>query len=493
MELVYSFLIVLTIYTVLVYLLSWWGYKKTKDVEGWMIANWQLGGILIGFSYSSTYISAVALIGFVGLAASVGHGLLWEGWNNALIATVIPFLVWAWRLRVMSERLGAATPAELVGMRYGSRGLEGLIGLIFAVLMVPYMIAIYKGVASMVDALWGLPYFWGVVLMFIITIIYVIFGGIRAEVYTDAFQGIMMVAGILVFMIPLYMRFGGPFEMYVAISQFNPKLTSFPAFGTATWISIVNLIIVINFGGWGSPHLIQRFLALKDRKGIFWALPIAVITLAIWNWAYEAGVAAPLIFKQVGMKLPATDYIAAELMKILMPQWAWMLWSLAITAAAMSTIDSVLHVASLTVSRDLFQRYLFPKMKKELSERGMLRFTWVVTLIIGFVALIWALYPPTIVALISAYAFSLLASAFTAPLLLTLYWRRATLAGASAGVILGFLSGLAIYQLHISFPAPVMVGIPVSLISMIVVSLVTKPPPQDLIDKCFKGVPLFSW
>ena len=151
------FVISMALFASVFIFLGYLGYKKTKTVEDYFVAGRKMGPLLIAFSYGATFISAVALIGFSGIASVYGHSILWLAFLNVFVGIFIAFVVYGLRTRKMGLSLKAMTLPELLGRRFNSVKLQQTSGLIIGIFMVAYTSAVFLAIASLFQVTFGIP------------------------------------------------------------------------------------------------------------------------------------------------------------------------------------------------------------------------------------------------------------------------------------------------------------------------------------------------
>ena len=200
--------------TVLVYLLvtaylGWYGYKQTKKDEDYMLAGRKIPPFVLALSYGATFISTSAIVGFGGVAATLGMGLLWLVVMNIVVGIFIAFVLFGSRTRRIGLNLNAVTFPELLGKRFQSRFIQGFSGILIAAFMPLYAGIVLIGGARFVETTLGINYDVAVLLLTAIVAAYVITGGLIAVMYTDALQGALMFAGMTILLVLTYVKLGG--------------------------------------------------------------------------------------------------------------------------------------------------------------------------------------------------------------------------------------------------------------------------------------------
>ncbi len=229
------FIIFMALFTGMFSIIGFFGYKKTKTAEDYFVAGRKMGSIVIAFSYGATFISAVALIGFSGIASLYGHALLWLALLNILVGILIAFVVYGFRTRKMGLSLKAVTLPEMLGNRFNSTRLQATSGLIIAIFMIAYTSAVFLAISSLFVVTFGIPYEICVVIFTVVVGIYLIVGGLYAVMWTHAIQGALMVVGMLILTVGIYGMLGGVGPAHEAAADMTPIELGVPlGIGTAS-------------------------------------------------------------------------------------------------------------------------------------------------------------------------------------------------------------------------------------------------------------------
>lgn len=221
MDIIY-FVIFMALFAGLFGIIGFLGYKKTKTAEDYFVAGRKMGSIVIAFSYGATFISAVALIGFSGIASLYGHAILWLAFLNILVGILIAFIVYGFRTRKMGLSLKAVTLPEMLGNRFNSTKLQASSGLIIAIFMVAYTSAVFLAISTLFVVTFGIPYEVCVIIFTIVVGVYLIVGGLYAVMWTHAIQGVLMVAGMLILTVGVYGMLGGVGPAHEAAADMDP-------------------------------------------------------------------------------------------------------------------------------------------------------------------------------------------------------------------------------------------------------------------------------
>ena len=483
----------MSLFAAMFIILGYLGYKKTKTAEDYFVAGRRMGSIVIAFSYGATFISAVALIGFSGIASVYGHSILWLSFLNIFVGIFIAFVFFGFRTRKIGLSLNALTLPELLGNRFNSKKLQAVSGTIIAIFMVAYTSAVFLAIASLFQVTFGIPYEICVVIFTLIVGIYLIVGGLYAVMWTHAIQGILMLVGMLILTIGVYSMLGGIGPAHEAAASLTPEmltnigspaasqapngLTSMPPFLSQPFMMILTLIFGVGIGVLAQPQLITRYLTAKNEKALRLAIPYGGIFILLMTFlAFSIGPLCNVLMVNNGLSYPGTpDKVVPLVVNELFPEWFVFLFLFAILAAAMSTASALFHTAGASIGRDVCEKGFF----KECSHKKSIMISRIATIAIVIATLIITLNPLDVVAFMCAFFFGLMACTFLAPYTLMLYWKKISKAGAWAGMLGGFIFTMLWYVLIYFKTAPNIIG--QSLISEYTI---------NMLDPLFIGVPL---
>ncbi|MDD1720738.1 MAG: sodium/solute symporter [Euryarchaeota archaeon] len=503
-----TFAIMLVIYAAAMIYLGYRGYKSTKDIGDWLVAGRRVGPFVVAMSYGATFISAVAIIGFGGQAQVFGLQLLWLYVLVAVVGILIAFIVFGYRTRVMSKTLEALTFLELIGHRFNSRFIQGFGGVVIAIFITAYASAVFNATARLVQVTFGTSYESSIIAFTIIVAVYVLLGGLFAVMWTDTLQGVVMVVGLGLLLVSVWALLGGVIPANEALAALGPTknaqngLTSVSPFLSTPFMLVSSLIFGVGIGVLAQPQLAVRFMTAKNNKAIRRGVPIGVIFVFLTTYsAFTVGALSNVIFNNRGIAIPANpDLVMPTLINAIYPSWFVYLFLFAVVSASMSTASSLFHVSGAAVGRDLYDKAI----KRGLGGAISSRVTKIATFGVIVVAFFLSLFPLDAIAYICTFSYGALGATFLAPYAATLYWKRANLPGVTASMVGGLAATLAWYVFVFAKTAPkitginvapplglldpLFVGIPVSFILLIVVTLLTKKPPEEQIEKAFKGI-----
>jgi len=520
--------IVVLIYLLMVGYVGYVAWKRTKSSEDYLVAGRNTHPYIMALSYGATFISTAAIVGFGGTAGVYGMGLLWLTFLNIIVGIFIAFVFFGKRTRKMGHNLNALTFPEFLSKRFNSRFIQYFSGIVIFVAMPLYASVVLIGMARFVETTLGINYTFALVAMAIIVAVYVIFGGIRGVMYTDALQGTIMFFGMAFLLIATYWALGGVIhanELLSGMSAMVPKAaaatgatgwTSMPITGSPFWWTLVStLILGVGIGVLSQPQLIVRFMTVKSNKELNRAVLIGGVFIAMMTGtAFIVGALSNVYFMQHSGQLAIqaaggnADKIIPLFISTAMPLWFAYIFMIALLSAAMSTLSAQFHLQGTALGRDIYQTLA---KKTGGSSVGVARIGIVIAVIIAVI--LGLILPANIIAVGTAMWFSLTAVAFLAMYVCALFWKRTTKEGAIAGLVVGTLftafsylfinqkaaealgvckalTGKVVIATAMPWPTvdPLIVGVPLAFILTIAVSLLTKAPDKEFLEETFKEV-----
>ena len=197
--------------------------KQANSVEGFVLGGRAVGPWLTAFAYGTSYFSAVVFIGYAGqFGWKYGMSATWIGIGNALIGSLLAWIILGRRTKVMTQHLQSRTMPDFFGIRYDSEWLRVVASIIVFVFLIPYTAGVYKGISTLFEMGFGIPYVYCAVIMAFLTALYVILGGYKATAINDFIQGCIMILGIVLVVTAVVRSQGG-------LSAALDKLGSLPS------------------------------------------------------------------------------------------------------------------------------------------------------------------------------------------------------------------------------------------------------------------------
>lgn len=386
------------------------------------------------FAYVATYISAVALVGFGGLAHSYGLQMLLIAAGNVWLGTWAVYRFLAWPTRRWQRTLEARTPAQLLAVGHGSPLLGKGLALIFVIFLGVYASAVIKGAALLLGEIAPLPLSLLIWLVAALVGIAVFVGGLRGVLYTEAMQGMVMLMGILMLAGAVLIKVGGPLAGIRGLARLAPTIQANHGFtalsGGDQGLFILSLTVVTSVAVWAQPQMIQRHFALASPKQLTRITPLAMLILTVLvGGAYFIAALSRLILPEVS----SPDAVMPMLVRMLLPEFALQLFVLAIVSASLSTATAIYHIAVSALTEDICK------------SRGN-RLVWFVGIVVCvFISGCCAHLKGQLVALLCATSWSIVGSAALVPYVALVCFNRRNAVAATSSAACGFTVCLGWY------------------------------------------------
>ena len=465
--------------------------KGTSSMEDFFLYGRQAGFIVLYLTVVATFHSAFAFLGSGGFFFTHGIGFWMAGTWTVLVGAITYTL--GTRIWALGKKFGYITPADLIADFYESEAVRIIVALVSVIFTLIYIQVQAQGLGYILSVATGdrISFELASLILLVVAAAYLMVGGLRAVYWTDVIQGIWMYVAVWAGSLVLtYKLFGGPVELWKRLMAERPDLLSLPGpegfFTPGMW---VGMTIALSFGIIFQPHMMIRyFTAASSRtlKVLGATTPIYLMTLFIP--AAFVGLGGALILPD----LASPDRVFPELLFQYAPPWLTGLILAGATAAAMSTLDSILHSNMTVLTRDVYQRYIAP----DRSQGHYLAFgrcVVVVLLGVGFYLTVSQLdFLVTLVTLSGAGALQLM------PAILGVCYPGRRL-NTATGVVAGILAGLiTLYLTRVQFPQPF--GVHEALWSLaanfavtIVVSRFTRPPSEATVERIHGEVERFVY
>ena len=480
--------------------------KQAGTVEGFVLGGRSVGPWLTAFAYGTSYFSAVVFVGYAGqFGWKYGMSASWIGVGNAIIGSLLAWVLLGRRTKLMTQHIESRTMPDFFGTRYRNEWLRVVASVIAFVFLIPYTAGVYKGISTLFEMGFGIPYEYCVVIMAILTAFYVILGGYKATAMNDFVQGIIMLFGIIVVILAVLNSQGGLVaaidKMSVLPSDDNAAVNGGFAslFGPDPW-NLLGVVVLTSLGTWGLPQMVGKFYSITDEDAIRRGTIISTIfALIVAGGCYFLGGFGRLFGTPPTLPNGRLDFDSIiPSMLVTLPDILIALVVLLVLSASMSTLASLVLTSSSTMTLDLIYRdkKSLPGEVTEgsiddmVSEKIERRKVVVMRVLIVFfiaLSLMIALNPPTFIAQLMGISWGALAGAFLAPFMLGLYWRGVTPASVWACFAWGV--GLTVINMLIGNPinpincgAIAMVG---GFVVVTLVSFVTPKMSKDDVSKIF--------
>ncbi len=428
---------VVVAYCVVLAALGIWARKDTRSVRGFYLAKKRLPSWVVAFSSNATGESAWLLLGLTGMGYLVGFHAFWVVAGEVLgVALAWGFV--AKRFKEQSDRYDAVTASDYLSARLGDRWLIRVIGAVIILSMAAtYTAAQLVASGKAFSSFLGTTHMTGVLVGAGIVLVYTTVGGFKAVAYSDFAQGLMMLLCLLALPIIGIAQAGGWTAMTSSLSEIDPSLLSLMGSSgfTAQGIASVLSYLGIGLAFLGAPQLLTRFMSARDTGEIRKAGPLAVSCIIVFDvGAVLTGIAGRTLFPM----LPDQETILPTMSGAYLPSVFQGLVLVVVLAAIMSTVDSLLLLASSAVAWDLVRQ----AFRRAVPDKAISALGKGVTLVIGGIALAFAIGEPEMLFWFILFAWSGLASGFAPAVLCALFWKGTTRIGAASGMAAGFLTAI---------------------------------------------------
>ncbi|NLI74036.1 MAG: sodium:solute symporter family protein [Euryarchaeota archaeon] len=503
------FWVLTSAYMCLVIYLGYLGYKRTRASEDFMLAGRKIHPWVIGISYGATFISTSAIVGFGGTAAVYGTGLIWLAFLNIAVGVLLAFIIFGKPTRALGQKLRAATFPDLLGKRFDSPFMQYSTAILILLLMPLYAAAVMIGGSRFMEAALNIDYSVALAVFAIFTAAYVIFGGLKAVMYTDAMQGLIIILGMAALLILTLSLLGGPVQAFNDLaalpSEMPPDMLegvvnkgftgwmSMPEVGSEFWLVLVTTIIMgVGLGVLAQPQLIVRFMTADDTKSLNRAIPMGgIFILVATGAAYTIGPLTNLYFWNengttalAAMPNNNSDLIMPTFIHDAMPELFVVVFMLVLLSAAMSTLSAILHTMGTTAGFDLWRHVKKWYSGSQKLSPPSLKANRIGTLLMLILSFSFALImDESIIMRATAMFMGLCAAAFMPAFTHALFSKRLSSRAAKASVVIGAItwfawtafvhikesSVLGISQLL--FGRPALLGMPWQVLDPMVIAL----------------------
>ena len=523
-------------YVAVISYLGFRGFRKTRNSSDYLLAGRSVNPFVMAMSYGAAFISTSALVGFGGIAGEFGMGLMWLVFMNIAFGIIIAFIWFGRRTRRIGLALDAKTFPEFIGRRFQSERMKVFIAAVIFCFLPLYSSVVLISGARFLQEVMGLPYMPVLFIFAAVVAVYVIFGGLKGVMYVDALIGSIMVGGMLLLLILCYVKLGGVTEAHRTLTDMAPLVkerlpveyalghrgwTVMPEFNSVWWWTLVSsLMLGVGIGALAQPQLAVRFMTVKSDRELNRAVMVgSFFILCTAGAAYMIGALSNVFFfatdkgfaeKSSLLAIESAggnpDLIIPIFIREALPPLVLYIFALTMLSAAMSTLSSLFHVSGSSIGHDICGR-LNRNGDSPLITRAGVCFGILISVVFAMIL------PEGIVARGTAIFFGVCAAAFLPVYAAALYWKRATRTGVWWAIAVGTgVSAFGLLFLHrkesamlgiceklfgrtelISahpwpFVDPFIYALPLSLLTLIVVSLLTAPPDEEHLKKCFDNI-----
>ncbi len=496
-------LILLVVFFAIMIGVGFYSRKHATNVNDFVLGGRTVGPWLTAFAFGTSYFSSVVFVGYAGqFGWKYGLSATWIGIGNALIGSLLAWIVLGRRTRVMTNHLSSATMPEFFSKRFESHSLKIAASTIVFIFLIPYTASVYNGLSRLFSMAFDVPYKVCIVVMALLTGVYVIAGGYMATAINDFIQGIIMIIGIVAVIAAVLSGQGGFIEAIGKLAQFESDIEptigqpgAFTSFFGPDPVNLVSVVILTSLGTWGLPQMVHKFYAIKDEESIKTGTIIStVFAVIVAGGSYFLGSFVRLyddasLHNETGGMI--YDAIMPHMLSTL-PDILVGIVVVLVLSASMSTLSSLVLTSSSTLTLDMIKDNII----KNMSEKKQLICMRIFIAFFIVLSVAIALNPPTFIAQLMGISWGALAGAFLGPFIYGLYWRKTTKASVWMSFIVGI--GITIANMLIGFTSPITAGAMAMVASIVVVPLVSLVTPRlttestDAIFECYTETVIVS-
>ncbi len=473
--------------------------KHSTNVSSFVLGGRAVGPWLTAFAYGTSYFSAVIFVGYAGqFGWKFGVASTWIGIGNAVLGSLLAWLILGRRTRLMTQHLSSSTMPEFFGKRFNSPAVKICASAIVFVFLIPYTASLYNGLSRLFEmAFPGINYSVCVIVMAVLTGIYVILGGYMATAINDFIQGIVMLVGIVVVIAAVLGQNGGFIESLGKLAEVSVEGNApgaFASFFGPDPLGLLGVVILTSLGTWGLPQMVQKFYAIKNESDISKGTIIStVFAIVVAGGCYFLGGFGRLFSDKLGGGAVPEGGFDAVIPAMLsgLPDIVIAIVIVLVLSASMSTLSSLVLTSSSTLTLDLIKGHVV----KDMSEKKQVLTMRILLVVFVAISAIIALNKDKLgyIADMMGISWGALAGAFLAPFLYGLYWKKTTkpavFASFGFGVVIMVVNMLARSIFPAAIQSPINCGVVAMLGGLIIVPVVSlltrKPEGVDEMFECY--------
>ena len=423
-------------YLVILAGLALWSRSETHTMSGYFIAGKNLPPWVVAFSTNATGESGWLLLGLTGMGYAVGAQAFWVV-AGEVVGISLAWLLLSRRLKRLSDETDAITLPDVLAARFNDRAhlLRKLSALIILVMVGAYIAAQMVATGKAFSGFTELSYSSGVLVGATVIILYTLIGGYKAVAWTDLIQGVLMLLGLIIVPLIAIDAAGGWAAVSSNLYEQDPGLLSPWGPDGKSTMALIGIVsfLAIGLPFMGVPQLMVRFMSARSEKSLVPAMAISVVVILLFDLgAVLTGMAGRALYP--GLEDPETILPVISI-TLLHPVLGGIMM-VVVLAAIMSTVDSLLILASSAVIRDYWQKI----RGSTLSDRALTQRAKIITLVFGVIGVAFALNQTPLIFWFVLFAWSGLGAAFGPVLICALWYPKTNLTGAIAGMLGGFIT-----------------------------------------------------
>ncbi|MDD4003519.1 MAG: sodium:solute symporter family protein [Clostridia bacterium] len=499
-------IIVLVLYILIIIGITVYSKNKSRTSDEFILAGRNVGGWMSAFAYGTTYFSAVIFIGYAGkFGTNWGLAAIWIGIGNAVIGSYVAWKFFANRTRNITNTLNVNTMPSYFEKRFDNKYLKIVSAIIIFVFLLPYSASVYQGLGHVFKIVFNVEFYWCVIAMAALTALYVFFGGYTATVKSNFVQALIMILGVII-MVVIFMTqsetgFSGLKELSAEGMGLFPQGDG-AGIVSAKWFNLVIVVLLTSCGVLSLPQTIHKFYAVKSQSAVKKAIVICtVFSLIVGGGAYFIGSLATRFSFTEGLK---PDMVVPEMLSRIMPAGLLGLIAVLLLSASMSTLSSLSITGASSVAVDIYKGYI----KKDEQDKNVNLLMKSLSLVYIAISAVLAIMEIDAIVIMMGLSWGTLAGCFIGPYIYGLYSKKIT----AAAVMTSLISGVAVTFILIGVFGSIapdtnysglvaiikggikespLIGVIAMAVSMLVtpiVSIFTKKPDSEKLDKMFDGI-----
>ena len=437
-------IIVLSIYVAILFLIGILASRRVKSMSDYYLGGKKMGFWAVAFSARATGESGGLLIGLTGMGAIAGY-------SGELLGVFISWQFMAKRFKKLSDEYNAITIPDYLEAHFKSstNTLRIIAASALVVFVVIYVASQMDVTGIAFESMLNIDYRIGALIGFCIVLVYIFIGGFVAAVWSDMFQGILMFFGLVLLPIVVWFSMDHGTGVTAGLNAIDPTLTQIMGRSDDGWMNLFTILgfSMIGLGFLGSPQVYVRFMSIKSEKEIDKGKWVALLfTLLTDAAAVTIGILARIYFTQKGQDPNVIlgtggENVLSMITNEFLPTILVAIFIAIVLSAIMSTIDSLLILASSAITRDFYQKIFSPALKDEdLTTFSRLVTIGMALVALGIAILLYYLYPDRQIFWIMIFGWSGIAATFCPVIILSLFWKGYSEKGAIASMITGFVS-----------------------------------------------------
>ena len=444
-------LICVLVYMALCVAIGIWALRRTRNTSDFFMAGHNLGVLITGIALFSSIMSGFGFVGGPGLVYSMGISSFWIMVTTP-IGFALAFYMVAKRIRLFAELRNSISLPDIAAARYSCPKVRGLVAVAILCGVIAYLATQIRAMAFVLQEIFASNGVWGhesvvfcVIVSCAVLVFYCVTGGIIASVYTDLFQGVVMVVvAVLIFIGALGAIEGGMGGMMEIILKDNAEAAG--PWGTLGILGCLSWFFLFTLGVVGQPHVVTKMMMSRKVEDARRTLPITLLgyTVTALLWIGIGTLMRAVVLNGSQAELARADDAAAVfLQSYTHPVLAGLVFA-GLFAAIMSTADGFLNIGAAAIVHDI------PKAVTGNAIRSELLWARIATVVLAVLAALFALHSPIqLIGQLGAFGWGVFASALVPVIGLGLNWRGGSKKAALAAIVFSLAAngGLVFVQM----------------------------------------------